>query len=269
MRNGAYFETEPGVEIYYETTGSGPPLIFVPGWTYTTEVFDHQVVHFSQSYQVVSFDPRSQGRSTITLEGNDYDTQASDLAKLISHLDLIEPVIVGWSYGCLSLWGLVRLQGMRNLKGLVFIDLPPVPVSGKDEWVEMTMEQASDFYLSLTTSKGHRERVTYWVKNTMVQRELSAEEINWIVGLSIKSPPWITTAYCAAGMFSNYEKESQEVDKELKTLFVIAEESAEKSRTYLQSNLPNANVCYLGGHFMFLEFADEFNAALGNYLDSL
>jgi pimeloyl-ACP methyl ester carboxylesterase len=269
MRNGKYFETEPGVEIYYETSGSGSPIIFVPGWTYTTEVFDHQVEHFAQSYQVVSFDPRSQGRSTITLEGNDYETQASDLAKLICHLGLKEPVIVGWSYGCLSLWGLVRLQGMKNIKGLVFIDLPPVPVSVKDEWVEMSLEQASEFYLSLTTSKGHRERVTYWVKNTMVQRELSAEELDWIVGQSIKSPPWITTAYCAAGMFSNYEKESQEIDNKLKTLFIVAEESADKARDYLGAKLPNADTCYMGGHFMFWEFPDEFNAALEKYMDRL
>ncbi len=103
----------------------------------------------------------------------------------------------------------------------------------------------------------------------MVRRELSVEEIDWIVGISIKSPPWITTAYCAAGMFSNYEKESQEVDKELKTLFIVAEESAEKASDYLQTKLPNADVCYLGGHFMFWEFPYEFNAALETYLCKL
>ena len=269
MRNGSYFETVPGVELYYEVTGVGSPLIFVPGWTFTTEVFDHQVAHFSKSYQVISFDPRSQGGSTITLEGNDYTTQSSDLAKLIKHLDLKEPVIVGWSYGCLSLWGLVRLQGTINLRGLVFIDLPPAPVSGRDEWVEMSIEQASDFYQSLTTSKGHRHLVTAYAKNTMVQRKLLTEELNWIVGQSIKSPPWVATAYCAAGMFSNYESESREVDRTLKTLFVVAEESADKARDYLQTKLPNARVEYLGGHIMFWEFPDAFNTILESYINSL
>ncbi len=269
MRNGTYIETESGVELYYEVTGEGAPLIFVPGWTFTTEVFDHQVSHFSTSYQVISFDPRSQGRSTITLEGNDYTTQSSDLAKLISHLNLKDPVIVGWSYGCLPLWGLVRLQGTNNLKGLVFIDLPPAPVSGKDEWVEMSVEQASNFYQSLTTSKGHRDCVTTYARNTMVQRELSTQELDWIVSQSIKSPPWVATAYCAAGMFSNYEKESKEVDRTMKTLFVVADESADKAKDYLQSKLPNANAEYLGGHFMFWEFPEEFNTILESYLDSL
>jgi len=269
MRNGAYFETEPGVEIYYEITGEGEPLIFVPGWSFTTEVFDHQVSYFAKSHQVISFDPRGQGRSTITLEGIDYTSQSSDLAKLISHLKLNMPVIVGWSYGCLSLWGLVRLQGTNNLRGMVFIDLPPVPISGKDEWVEMSLKQAAEFYQSLTTSKGHRERVTRYAKNTMVQRDLSPDELDWIVDQSVKSPPWIAAAYCAAGMFSNYEQESQLVDREIKTLFIVADDDADKAATYLQTNLPNAKTEYLGGHFMFWEFPTEFNAFLDDYLTNL
>ncbi len=269
MRNGAYFETEPGVEIYYETTGDGAPLIFVPGWTFTTEVFDHQVAYFSRSCQVISFDPRSQGRSTVTLEGNDYTTQSSDLAKLISHLEVNEPVIVGWSYGCLSLWGLVRAQGTQNLKGLVFIDMPPVPVSGKDEWVEMSLDQAAAFYQTLTTSKGHRDTVTGYARETMVTGDLSPDELDWIVSQSVKSPPWVAAAYCAAGMFSNYKVESKIVDREMKTLFIVAKESAESAADYLRSNLPNATAEFLGGHFMFWEFPNEFNAILETYLNSM
>ena len=97
MRSGSYFEVEPGVELYYEDHGNGSPLVFVPGWTFTTEVFTHQFAHFSENHRVVSFDPRSQGRSTLTLQGNDYGTQSADLCKLIDHLGLKDPVLVGWS----------------------------------------------------------------------------------------------------------------------------------------------------------------------------
>ena len=269
MRNGTYFETEPGVEIYYEVNGEGQPLIFVPGWTFSTEIFDHQVEHFSKSNQVISFDPRSQGKSTITPQGNDYTTQSADLAKLIKHLNLKQPVIVGWSYGSLSLWGLVRLQGLENIKGLVFIDLPPVPVSSKDEWVEFNLADAADFYQSLTTPEGHRERVTAYAKNTMVQRDLSPEELEWVVNLSTQSPSWVAAAYCAAGMFSNYEREAREVDRTLKTLFVVADSAREKAQVYLENKLPNAEVEYLGGHVMFWEFPEEFNTSLEKYLGKL
>jgi pimeloyl-ACP methyl ester carboxylesterase len=270
MRNGSYLEVEPGVELYYESTGEGDPLIFIPGWTFTTEVFDKQVAHFAKSHRVVSFDPRSQGRSTITVHGNDYAIQSADLCKLIDHLDLADPVIVGWSYGCLPMWGFVRLRGTKSLKGLVFIDMPPAPVTGRDEdWVEMCVADARQFYQSLTTSSGHRATVAAYAEEAMVQRDLSEQELNWIIEQSTRCPHWAAAAYCAAGMFSDYLPEAQEVDRTLRALFVLAEASTDSARLYLDAHLPNAQLESLGRHFMFWEHAKEFNAILETYLRSL
>ena len=198
MRRGSFFEVEPGVELYYEDVGEGPPLVFVPGWTFTTEFFTHQFAHFSKTHRVVSFDPRSQGRSTLTLQGNDYATQSADLCKLIDHLNLKDPVLVGWSAGSLTIWGFVRLRGTEPLKGFVCIDLPPVPMTGKDgDWTEFSVADAAAFYQALTTSKGHRDIVTWYAKEIMLQREPSSEELDWIVTQSTTSPPWIAATYCA------------------------------------------------------------------------
>ena len=95
---GGFITIEPGVEMYYEDQGQGSPILFVPGWTFTTEVFQHQLNHFSKSNRVVIIDPRSHGRSTVTLEGNDYVTHAADLAKVVESLDLNDFVLVGWSF---------------------------------------------------------------------------------------------------------------------------------------------------------------------------
>ena len=46
-----------------------------------------------------------------------------------------------------------------------------------------------------------------------MQRDLSANELDWIVGQSTHSPPWVAVAYCAAGMFSNYQREAKEIDR--------------------------------------------------------
>ena len=41
--NGDYLDIGNGVELYYESVGSGEPIIFIPGWTFTTELFQHQL----------------------------------------------------------------------------------------------------------------------------------------------------------------------------------------------------------------------------------
>ena len=161
MTNGSFFEVEPGIELYYEEQGKGLPLVFVPGWTFTTEVFRHQFSAFAPTHRVISFDPRSQGRSTQVVQGNDYKTQSADLARLIDHLGLDRPIILAWSNASLAAWGYVRMRGTKALRAMVTIDIPPAPLTAKpDDWNEFSMVDAAQFYQSLLTPRGHRETVT-------------------------------------------------------------------------------------------------------------
>jgi non-heme chloroperoxidase len=270
MKAGAYFEVEPYIELYYEDHGEGPPLIFVPGWTFTTEVFVYQFAHFSKTHRVVSFDPRSQGRSTLTFQGNDYETQSTDLCKLIDHLGLKDPILIGWSAASLTVWGVVRLRGCTPLRGLVTIDMPPAPLTGRDEdWTEFDMAGAAKFYQALMNSKGHRELVTWYAKGMMVQRNLTDEELAWIVGLSTGTPPWVAAAYCASAWFSDYLPEAKEVDQKLPALIIVAESGADDALPYIKKHLPNTQVQLFGGHFMFWEYPDQFNKTLESFIEGM
>jgi pimeloyl-ACP methyl ester carboxylesterase len=265
---GQYLEVSPGVEIYYEDKGTGPALVLVPGWTFTTEVFEHQLAAFSDTHRVVTFDPRSHGRSTVTLEGNDYATQGADLATLMQHLELRDPVILGWSFGCLATWAYVREHGTDGLKGHVCIDLSPTPLTGVDgDWAEGGVADIAGFYHAVTTSQGQREVVAWYADEVMIEREMSPQEMNWIVDQSMKSPPWIAAAHLAAGMFSNYMEEAQKVDDTIPSLMVVAEHWADTARPYLATHTPNTQVEVLGGHMMFWEHHAEFNEILSAFLD--
>ncbi len=118
-------------------------------------------------------------------------------------------------------------------------------------------------------SRIHRHAPTTAVQEELVQRDLSTEELDWIVGQSTRSPHWVAAAYCAAGMFSDYQREAQEVDGALRPLFVVAESSADRAKTYLDTRLPNAKAEFFGGHMMFWEYPEKFNAILERYLHGL
>ena len=97
-----YLEVDSGVDLYVEDVGEGSPIVFIPGFTFTTEMFEKQVEYFSKSNRVIVVDPRSHGRSTITLHGNDYMTHGTDLGKVLQALHVENPIIVGWSFGCFT-----------------------------------------------------------------------------------------------------------------------------------------------------------------------
>ena len=54
----AHFVTSDGVRLHYLDAGSGPPLVFVPGWTMPAWIWEPQLSHFSASHRVVALDPR-------------------------------------------------------------------------------------------------------------------------------------------------------------------------------------------------------------------
>ena len=187
---GNYIEVEPGVDIYCEERGRGPAVVIVPGWTFTTEVFKYQLEGLSANHRVVVFDPRSQGRSTVTTSGNDYATHASDLAGVMDALKLRDVVLVGWSFGALTTWGYIRANGVDNVKCHVCVDMSPLPLSvNADDWTEGPLDEIAGVFSIIRTSSGQREFVAGYAREIMVQRKLKPGEMKWIVDQSASK--WI------------------------------------------------------------------------------
>lgn len=269
-RVGHYLEVAPGIEIYYEDEGEGTPLVLIPGWTFTTRVFDHQFAEFSGSHRVISFDPRSHGRSTVTLEGNNYATQAADLARLLAHLEVENPVLLGWSTGSLTTWHHVRNHGTANLRGHVSVDMPPLGTSCEEgAWMEGSIADLSGFFQGVQTRRGQRGIVTWYADNVMIEQDLTPESTAWIVEQSLATPPLMAAAHIADATFANYQEEAEKVDADVPSLFFVASHWAETAGPYLARHCPNSRVEAFGGHMMFWEYPEKFNALLAEFLATI
>lgn len=78
----------PGATLYYETTGSGPTLLIIPGGPQDAGVFAPLAAELAGRFRVVSYDPRGNSRSSFDGEATalDVDQQADDAAALIGHI---------------------------------------------------------------------------------------------------------------------------------------------------------------------------------------
>jgi pimeloyl-ACP methyl ester carboxylesterase len=90
--------TVDGVEIAYDVTGSGSPLVLVHGITECRRAWDPLVADLATDHTVVAVDLRGHGESGTAAT---YDSQAmaSDIAAVLAALDLPLPVVVGHSMG--------------------------------------------------------------------------------------------------------------------------------------------------------------------------
>jgi len=267
QRTGSYVEVAPGVDIYYEDEGEGPALVLIPGWTFTTRVFDHQFAEFSKSHRVISFDPRSHGRSTVTSDGNNYATQATDLARLLEHLKVENPVILGWSAGALTAWHHIRNQGTNGIRGLVCVDMPPLGMSyDQSDWVEGAIPDLAGFFQGVQTSEGQRGVIIWYAENVMIEQDMSPELTAWIVEQALATPPLIAANLIAGVCFANYLEEAVKADAEIPSLFCVANHWAETAKPFLAKHCPNSRVEAFGGHMMFWEYPEKFNALLSEFL---
>lgn len=92
--------TEDGTQLYYKDWGEGPAVVFSHGWPLTADAFEDQMVFLAEhGYRVIAHDRRGHGRSSQPWRGNDMDTYADDLGKLIETLDLSRATLVGHSTG--------------------------------------------------------------------------------------------------------------------------------------------------------------------------
>src|SRR5919199_4121889 len=94
MRHG--FVEVTGARLAYEVAGAGYPLVLIHGTALDTRMWDAQFEVFAQHYQVIRYDRRGFGRSTLPTESY---THADDLAALLTSLQVHSPVLPGHSSG--------------------------------------------------------------------------------------------------------------------------------------------------------------------------
>jgi pimeloyl-ACP methyl ester carboxylesterase len=87
------------ITMYFETHGSGEPLILLHGGFGSADSWANQIPVFSERYYVVTPDSRAQGRTTDSDAPISYHLMAEDIVHLMDYLHIQSAYIVGWSDG--------------------------------------------------------------------------------------------------------------------------------------------------------------------------
>ena len=203
----------------------------------------------------------------MTLEGNNYGTQAGDLAKLMDHLGIENPVLLGWSTGSMATWHYVRIHGTSGLRGHVSVDMPPIGMScDESTWMEGSIEELAGFFQGVQTPQGQRGVIVWYADNVMIEQQMAPELTAWIIEQSLSTPSLMAAALLADACFANYQDEAERVDADIPSLFVVADHWAETAKPYLAAHCPDSRVEAFGGHMMFWEYPERFNTILSEFL---
>jgi len=95
---GAYADVN-GIRLYYETHGTGRPLILLHGGLGSGEMFGPVIPRLAASHQVVTVDLQGHGRTADIDRPMRLESMGDDVAALIGHLGLGQTDVMGYSLG--------------------------------------------------------------------------------------------------------------------------------------------------------------------------
>jgi len=119
-------ENGANIDIYYKDWGTGQPVVFSHGWPLSADAFEDQMFFLTErGYRCIAHDRRGHGRSSQPWSGNDMDTYADDLAKLVEALSLKDAVHVGHSTGGGEVARYIARHGSKRVAKAVLIGAVP------------------------------------------------------------------------------------------------------------------------------------------------
>ena len=96
-----YAMAKDGTMLYHKDWGEGRPVVLIHGWPLSGDTFDDLAVALAErGFRSIVPDRRGFGRSDQPWSGYDYDTFADDVAAVLEHCGIADPVsLVGFSMG--------------------------------------------------------------------------------------------------------------------------------------------------------------------------
>ena len=102
-----------------------PPILFIHGWSASHLAWRYQYESaLAEAFRLVALDLRGHGMSEAPRDAASYADPrlwADDLAAVIDGLELVRPLLVGWSYGGFVVSDYLRIYGQSNLSGVNFV----------------------------------------------------------------------------------------------------------------------------------------------------
>jgi non-heme chloroperoxidase len=108
-----YIEVEPNVHLHITDAGKGRPVVLIPGWPLSDEMYEYQYNDLiNNNFRAIGITLRGFGKSDKPYCDYNYDVHASDIKKVLSNLEIKDAVLVGFSMG-----GAIAIRYLSVYKG--------------------------------------------------------------------------------------------------------------------------------------------------------
>jgi non-heme chloroperoxidase len=267
-------ENSSHIDLYYEDHGSGQPVVLIHGYPLSGASWEKQVpVLLKAGHRVITYDRRGFGKSSQPTTGYSYDTFAEDLHKLITHLELREFALVGFSMGGGEVARYLGKYGSKGVsKAVIISGVPPFLLKTPDnpEGVDASVFEgiqkavAADRYAFFTEFFKN-----FYNTDLLLNKRVSEQTVQASWNLAAGASATASLA-CVPTWYEDFRKDVNKID--VATLVIhgdadrILPITASGERTAKLIKGARLVVMKDGPHCITWTHAEEVNAELLNFL---
>jgi len=263
--------TSAGVRIHYLQSGdesSSRAIVLIPGWRLPAYLWNEQLTKFAPTNRVLAIDPRSQGDSAKTADGNTPESRARDLREILARLKVSKSVLVGWSQGAQDVSAYLQQFGTDSIAGIVLVDSP---VSYGLAEVEMHKEFSKAILSNISIYANHPQEFSEGMVQSFFAKPHPDLDLPKIVQSTLQTPTNTGIAMLIADIFGADRRPA--LAKLDKPALVIASGSSPllDVQKEMAASIPNVKLVAMPGtaHAVFVDDPATFDAALQSFLESL
>ena len=263
--------TSAGVRIHYLQSGdasSSRALVLIPGWRLPAYLWNEQLAKFAQTNRVIAIDPRSQGESTKTTDGNTPESRARDLHEVLAQLKISKSVLVGWSQGAQDVSAYLQQFGTDSIAGIVLVDSP---VSYGPAEVEVHKEFSKAILSNVSIYANHPQEFSEGMVQSLFKKPHPDLDLPSIVKSTLQTPTNTGIAMLISDIFGADRRPA--LAKLDKPALIVASGSSPllDVQKEMAVSTPGAKLVVIDGtaHAVFVDDPAAFEAALQSFLESL
>lgn len=136
-----------GVNIHYEVTGNGLPILLSHGYSATSHMWEGQIVALADRYRVITWDMRGHGKSDYPTDPAEYSEKhtVDDMAAILGACGIDRAVIGGLSLGGVMSLGFQDAYPERVCALMLFDTGPGFRnAEARQTWNDRTRQRADD-----------------------------------------------------------------------------------------------------------------------------
>ena len=261
-----YIEVEPNVRLHITDAGDGRPIVLIPGWPLSDEMYEYQYNDLiNKNFRVIGITLRGFGKSDKPYGDYNYDVHALDIKKVLTRLDIKNAVLGGFSMGGSIAIRYVSVFNSAHISKLaLFGAAAPIWTLRKDFPYNLPKSTVDDL-IKLNNTDRPKLLSDFGKIFSATEKSLNEGISSWLNGINLSASSYATAQCLIALRDTDLRSDLGKISiptvimhgkKDKICSFDLAEQ--------MKAGISGSHIVAFenSGHSLFLEETDKFNTEL-------